>query len=126
VIGTCLAGADTEVTQAYLAPTHEKGPKMPPKPPGKVPNKYKAAVARNYGQAGAVARELANIMNDATSAMNGKAWVSTRADAFAGELKGVESTLRSAGSGCEAALKAKRDSEPDMVDPDSWQAKWLI
>ena len=98
---------------------------MPPKPPSKVPNKYKSAVDSNCRQAGAVASELAKVMNEATSAMKGKAWVSTRADAFAGELKGAESTLKSAGSGCEAALKAKRDSEPDMVDADSWQAKWI-
>jgi thioredoxin reductase len=99
---------------------------MPSKPPGKVPNKYKAAVDNNYRQASAAARELAKAMSEATSAMNNKAWVSTRADAFAGELKSADSTLKAAGGGCEAALKAKRDSEPDMVDADSWQAKWIV
>jgi hypothetical protein len=98
---------------------------MPSKTSGKVPNKYKAAVDNNYRQASSVARELSKVMNEAISAMKNKAWVSTRADAFAGELKSAESTVKSAGSGCEASLKTKRDSEPDMVDADSWQAKWI-
>lgn len=90
----------------------------------KVPNPYLAAVRANRGAAEPVAADLREDLDAAIQAMDNGAWQSTVADTFYTELTGHKTTLGTAADGVMGEFDDVIASQPEEVEPGSWQTHW--
>lgn len=88
----------------------------------KVGNAYKAALESERSIAAGEARELETALDDAWNAMAAGAWLSSAATEFEHALRAQRSALRPAGESVLREFDARIRTEPDMVEPHSWQA----
>jgi hypothetical protein len=90
----------------------------------KVPNSYKHALVNARPAADGRARTVRSALNAASLALMAGAWKSTLADEFGEILSDHRSTLQSAAGEERDAIDAEVATQPDEVEPNSWEANW--
>jgi len=95
-----------------------------PAPVVMVPNPYRSALDQALRHVEGDAGVLVEALTAVQSALEGGAWRSPLADAFAAATAENRARLRRCGDGCTATLRSARDGEPLMVEEGAWQTRW--
>lgn len=100
--------------------TSTAAPVVPPP----VPNPYRAALDRALHVVEGEAGTLSQALRAVQSAMDGGAWKSTTADAFAAAAADHRARLVDCGDASVSAVRQARDAQPLQVPADAWQIRW--
>lgn len=90
----------------------------------KVPNVYKAMLQERRPGAASLAHDLQTALDGAAKAMAAGAWQSPTATEFEHALTAQRKTLSTAAASVTHEFDTQIASEPDLVDPNSFQANF--
>jgi hypothetical protein len=89
-----------------------------------VANPYRAAIAGRRDDSQPLTEAFATELDQAVTAMNDGAWISTAADTFFTELTGHVTALGTAAEGVLETYRTAIEGQPAEVPPNSWQTHW--
>lgn len=92
--------------------------------PPQVANPYLAHLRACMAQARTADHDASGALRNVTSLMAGGAWRSASADAFAVDVTGQQRAASGGSGRCVAEIETAIASQPERVDPTSWQAHY--